>query len=98
MSAVVVLSLAELDAIIERAAKKGAEHAMASRANSTPASGRRVLTVPVACRTYGIGRLALLAMINGGRLPATSRTLRGGHEGYVMRVEDLDRVLAGGRA
>lgn len=98
MSGVVLLSPAELEELLERAAEKGAERAIASRAGGDGKGARRVLTVPVACRSYGIGRAALLALITSGRLPATSRRLRGGREGYVLRVDDLERVLAGARS
>ncbi|MBA3590300.1 helix-turn-helix domain-containing protein [Methylibium sp.] len=65
------------------------------RSGEAKPEARRVVTVPEACRRYGIGRAALIDLIDKGRLPASPRKMRGGRDGYMLRVSDCDRVLAG---
>ncbi len=60
-----------------------------------PATPRRMLTVPELVRTYGLGRGQLLKLIGEGQLPAVACTMRGGREGWRVRIEDAERVLAG---
>ena len=63
---------------------------------SAPAESR-MLSVPQAVKQYGLGRLQILDMISSGRLPAIAAKMRGGKQGWRIRREDAERVLAGSR-
>lgn len=93
-AAVVVMSPAELEALVERAVEKALK---AKTPTPAASSGKSTITVPMACRRYGIGRLALMDLINNGKLPSTTRKMRGGRNGHVLRVVDCERVIAGAR-
>lgn len=55
----------------------------------------RLITVGEACAQYRSGRDEVKRLILEGELPAVSRRMRGGREGWLIRVEDAERVLAG---
>ena len=57
--------------------------------------GLRMLTIPQLQKRFSIGRKQLNSLIYSGRLPATTRVMRGGREGFVVRMADAERVLAG---
>jgi hypothetical protein len=65
------------------------------RPQSSAAPSKRLLTINDLRKHYGIGRGQLVQLIEGGRLPATRSIMRGGREGWRVRVEDAERVLAG---
>jgi len=78
------------EALAEELPRLLAEHHQRQRAQD-----KRMLTVPNLIRAYGIGRGQILDLIHEGRLPAVSCRMRGGREGWRVRVEDAERVLAG---
>ena len=57
--------------------------------------GRRMLTINELRKAYRIGRAQVLDLINAGKLPARACVMRGGRQGWRVRIEDAERVLAG---
>jgi hypothetical protein len=96
MSAVVVLSPGDLEELVERAVQRALNARPSGDAKGAKVL-RRLFTVPQACREFSIGRSALMALINSGKLRSTMRKMRGGREGHILRAEDCERVLAGVR-
>ena len=57
--------------------------------------GPAVYTINELRARYKAGRGQILSKIETGELPAIARIMRGGCQGWVVRVEDAERVLAG---
>ena len=72
------------------------------RAESLARSAERapscvMLSLAGTSQRYGVGRIALKAMIKTGRLRAVERVCRGGRVGQFLHLADCERVLAGRR-
>lgn len=84
MNAVALLSQEQLAALLEQAAERGAERALAR-------GGRAVLTTADAARLAGRSEKTVRAWIEAGDLPAQKRG-----RSWAIRRQDLDAYLAGG--
>jgi hypothetical protein len=62
------------------------------------APSRIMLSIADTSQRYGIGRIALNAMIKTGRLRAVERICRGGRVGQFLHLADCERILAGRKA
>ena len=62
-----------------------------------PQTGPAVYTVNELRAKYRAGRGQITELINRGTLPAIPRVMRGGRQGWVVRVEDAERVLGGAK-
>lgn len=90
---VVVVSPEELAALVEAAV------AAALARLPSPAAGLEDKVQPLfvsereAVKRYRIGRRELRRLILDGRVPSTTRRVKGGNESFFIRTDDADRVL-----
>lgn len=96
MTTITVLSAEDLQALVAAAVTEGLERFIQGMLTNPHGDGAQVLTINQLRKRYGIGRQQLKRLIVTGELPATERVMRGGHRGFVVRVADAERVLAGG--
>lgn len=66
----------------------------APRPQLVPAARDEWLSVAKGAKRYGVGRVLWLRLITTGKMRATLRPSRGGHDGWFVRASDADKAFA----
>lgn len=90
MTAMVLMTSAELDEIVRKAVEDGIAKALAT--GWMEAASTKWLSVAQVMQRYRISRRLVLTLINDHKLPASPRNFPGGC-GWVIRASDAHTIL-----